>query len=87
MGDIRTPHDFQKDINYGQRLFPHIIDSSADADPSRLILLMAKSSDTCDGFTEVTIGDVSHAINFMAWWIEAKIGGTSEPFETIAYMV
>jgi len=72
-------------LGYGQRLWPHIIDSTVEADPERVVGLIGKSSDISQGFTKVTIADVQHAMNYMAWWLEEKAGATV--FETVAYMV
>lgn len=90
-----TPKDFPNSlqlvlameiISYGERLLPHVVDEAAQHDPTRIVGLIAKSVDLSQGFLEVTIGDIAQAANYMAWWIEARIGGGQE-FRTIAYLV
>ncbi len=72
---------------YGQRLLPHIIDDVASKDPQREILLTARSSDPKDGWTPMTFGDYSNAINQCARGIVDRYGRASEGvFPTIAYI-
>ena len=73
-------------IPYGERLLPNVVDEAAQHDPTRLIGLIANSANLSEGFRKVTIGDIVHAVNFMAWWIKARIG-KSQDFRTIAYLV
>ncbi|CZR57114.1 related to NRPS-like enzyme [Phialocephala subalpina] len=69
------------EVRYGQRLVPQIIDESASHNPTRLVGLIAKSADVSKGFNKVTIGDVARAIDFMAFWLDEKLGKQAD-FET-----
>jgi acyl-CoA synthetase (AMP-forming)/AMP-acid ligase II len=72
-------------IQYGKRLFPQVLEDAAAANPNDVIGMIAKSADISAGFTKVTYSQLSNAVNFTAWWIEAQIG-RSELFETLAYV-
>ncbi|KFY84261.1 hypothetical protein V500_09457 [Pseudogymnoascus sp. VKM F-4518 (FW-2643)] len=80
-----TPASPLHGIQYGKRLFPQVLDDAAAINPDNVIGMIAKSADISAGFREVTFLQLSNAVNFTAWWIQAQIG-RSETFETLAYM-
>lgn len=80
-----TPASPLHGIQYGKRLFPQVLDDAAAISPDNVIGMIAKSADISEGFREVTFLQLSNAVNFTAWWIQAQIG-RSEIFETLAYM-
>ena len=73
------------DIPYGKRLLPQVVDEAAEQEPSRVVGMIAKSTDISKGFREISIGELATAVNHVAHWIEEKIG-KSNAFETIAYI-
>lgn len=76
----------QKDIPYGKRLIVQTADELARSQPERIYATVSRSAtDLADGFRDVTIREFVNAVNFMAWWIEERIG-RSETFEVVAYM-
>ena len=74
-----------EEIPYGQRLLPQIVDMAAEQDPSRVIAMSANSSDISKGFRKLTISAFARAVDYVAFWIEGKIG-KSRNFEIIAYI-
>ncbi|KAI0532164.1 hypothetical protein GGR58DRAFT_491137 [Xylaria digitata] len=71
--------------DYGKRLMPVVLDELAKTDPSRLYAAIPKSTDVKDGFRDITAADVARCVNFMALWIEQKLGRSSS-FETISFI-
>ena len=69
---MATPYS-HSESDYGHRLIPQVIDASADEVPDRLVGMIAKSTDVSQGFTTVRIGDVAHAMNYTAFWMETFI--------------
>lgn len=78
--------DGEKEIPYGKRLLPQIVDQEARHNQDKLAGMIARSSDFTEGFQYVTFGMLANAVNRLAWWIEEKMG-RSKSFETIAYLV
>jgi len=68
----------------GERLLPQVADAHAKFDPERIWASTAHS-DISRGFRDVTFKELAHAVNYVAWWIDGKIGRSND-FETIAYM-
>lgn len=73
-------------VRYGERLLPQVVDESALADPNRILGMIPKSTDTSKGWYTLTTKQLSHCVNYAAWWIEGQVGRT-EDIETIAYLV
>ncbi|KAK5020888.1 hypothetical protein LTR60_000194 [Cryomyces antarcticus] len=73
------------DKSWGSRLLPMVADQLAVEDPHKIYASVAKTSNIADGFRDVTILELTNAVNFMAWWLEEHFG-RSDTFETIAYM-
>ena len=70
---------------YGSRLLPQVVDELALSDPQRIYATLPHSSDLSKGFQNVTMRQVSQAVNKCAYWLEQKIG-RSTVFETLSYM-
>ncbi|KAI0813826.1 hypothetical protein GGR55DRAFT_702803 [Xylaria sp. FL0064] len=71
--------------NYGKRLMPVVLDELAKNNPNRLYAVIPKSSNVDDGFRDITVADVARCVNFMAHWIEQRLGRSSS-FETISFI-
>ncbi len=79
-------------INYGRRLLAQVVDDRARLQPEKIWASIAHS-DARDGFRDVTIRELAQAVNFMSWWIEARIGRSKpangrfgEDIEAISYI-
>lgn len=70
---------------YGSRLLPQVLDDLAASKPKRIYASFPKTFDLKDGFRDVTVSQMSLAVNAMAWWLERKIGKSST-FETVSYL-
>ena len=70
---------------YGSRLLPQVVDELAHSDPQRVYATLPLSSDLTKGFQDVTMRQVSQAVNRCAYWLENTIG-RSTVFETLSYM-
>ena len=70
---------------YGSRLLPQVVDELASSDPQRIYATLPLSSDLSKGFQDVTMRQVSQAVNRCAYWLEDTIG-RSAVFETLSYM-
>lgn len=71
--------------SWGSRLLPMVADQHAAEDPHRIYASVARTANIADGFRDVTILELTNAVNFMAWWLEERFG-RSDTFATIAYM-
>lgn len=67
---------------YGERLLASLIDAYASLNPGRVYALVPNSS---GGFRTIAMRKLASAVNYVAWWIEARIG-RSDDFETLAYI-
>ena len=79
-------------INYGRRLLAQVVDDRARLQPERIWASIAHSN-SCDGFRDFTIKELAQAVNFMSWWIDARIGRSKpatgrfgEATEAISYI-
>ncbi len=70
---------------YGSRLLPQVVDELAKYEPERIYATMPLSSDLAQGFRDVTMLQISQAVNKCAHWLENVIG-RSTMFETLSYM-
>ena len=70
---------------YGSRLLPQVVDELARSSPKRVFATLPLSSDLTQGFYDVTMLQVSQAVNKLAYWLEHTIG-RSTAFETLSYM-
>ena len=73
-------------VPYGARLLPHVLDENAEADPERIVGRMRRSLDPADGFADLNIKDIANAVNFMAFWLEAKLEHVDKQ-KPFAYLV
>lgn len=71
--------------SWGSRLLPMVADQLAAEDPHRIYASVARTTNIADGFRDMTILELTNAVNSMAWWLEEHFG-RSNTFETIAYM-
>ncbi|KAJ5992188.1 NRPS-like enzyme [Penicillium sp. IBT 35674x] len=70
---------------FGERLWPTIVDHRARSTPSDLVGLIPKGFDVADGYQELTFDGLARAVDACAHWIEKHVGRAQHP-ETIAYM-
>ena len=76
-GQIKSP--------YGSRLLPQVVDELARSNPNRVYATLSLSSDLTQGFCNVTMLQVSQAVNRCAYWLEHTVG-RSTVFETLSYI-
>lgn len=70
---------------YGSRLLPQVVDEFAQSNPERIYATIPLSSNLTQGFRDVTMLQISQAVNKCAHWIESTIG-RSAVFETLSYV-
>lgn len=71
--------------NAGKRLMAHVIDRTAESDPTRKVCSIPKGSSVSDGIVDFTFKELAHAVNYTSWWIE-KVLGWSSDHETLTYI-
>ena len=72
---------------YGRRLLVSRIDELAVSSPSGVWASFPSSSDLHSvEFQRVNWSTLANAVNRVAWWLQATLGGGSDDFETLAYM-
>jgi hypothetical protein len=64
---------------------PQALDEHAAAPKPRLYASIPKDRDLSGGFMDISCFDMAKCVNFMAHWITARLG-TSTEFETLAYV-
>ena len=69
----------------GKRLLPQIIDAYAEHEPDRIWAAQARTNDIADGFNNITFKQLAHLVDYLAWFIEGKIG-RGQNFESISYI-
>ena len=70
---------------YGKRLLPQVLDEHSRLTPERLYASIPYSTDLSQGFRDITCRDMSDATNAVAYWLQGKIGRSSDS-EVLAYM-
>ena len=80
-----APVNGHVELPYGSRLLPQVVDELARSDPQRIYATLPLSSDLSKGFQDVTMQQVSQAVNKCAYWLEDTIG-RSTVFETLSYL-
>lgn len=70
---------------YGRRLLPLVLRELAETNPDRLYAVIPKTSSVEDGFIDITVGDLSRCVDFMAHWMSDHLG-LSGRFETLCYI-
>ena len=83
--DVPAAIDGHVEPRYGSRLLPQVVDELAWSNPKRIYATLPLSSDLTQGFRDVTMLQVSQAVNRIAYWLEHIIG-RSTTFETLSYM-
>jgi acyl-CoA synthetase (AMP-forming)/AMP-acid ligase II len=69
----------------GHRLLPATLDALAVTVPQRIYAAIPCSSDLEHGFRDVTVAEVSQAVDALAHWL-CQHYGRSSSFKTIAYI-
>lgn len=69
----------------GKRLLSRIVDDAAQRDPERLFAVVPRGLNVSDGFQNLTMKGLAHAVNSACWWIEKTIGPASSQ-ESLAYL-
>ncbi|KAI1117615.1 acetyl-CoA synthetase-like protein [Nemania sp. NC0429] len=70
---------------HGRRLLPSVLRELAETNPGRLYAAIPKTSSVEDGFVDITVGDLSRCVDFMAHWMSNHLG-LSDRFETLCYI-
>ncbi|PLB53450.1 acetyl-CoA synthetase-like protein [Aspergillus steynii IBT 23096] len=67
-------------LGFEPRLLPHALDQEAIHNPDRLFCIHSVSLKSLDnGWRRVTIGELAHAVNSFAWWIEKNVASRASP--------
>ena len=66
------------------RLLPHVLAAATKEAPDQIIGMIPRSMDISKGFLKLTMRDLAHAVDYMAYWIEERVG--KDEFEPIAYL-
>lgn len=85
MDQVRAELFDSQNRQYGSRLLPQVVDELACSDPERIYASIPRSSAVSDGFRDISMLEISRAVNKVAHWLE-KVIGRSTAFETISYM-
>lgn len=73
--------------HHGRRLLVSRVDELAVSSPSGIWASFPSSSDLRSvEFQDVDWSTLANAVNRVAWWLEATLGGGSDDFDTLAYM-
>ncbi|RDW82481.1 hypothetical protein BP6252_03593 [Coleophoma cylindrospora] len=84
---VAEPSDTAVEVpskRYGQRLVPQVADELASLNPGKIYASITTGNSGND-YREVTIKELVHAANHLAWFIKSKYG-MSESCETLIYM-
>lgn len=81
----KTPTNSHVEPRYGARLLPQVVDELARSNPKRIFASIPFSSDLSQGFRDVTMPELSQAVDHFAWWLDEHIS-RSTTFETLSYM-
>ncbi|KAJ9194745.1 hypothetical protein DTO164E3_7166 [Paecilomyces variotii] len=76
--------DYDK-ATVGRRLFASVLDDLAQKSPDKKACVIPKGAEVSDGFRDLTFKELAHAVNYTSWWIEKKLGRSSN-LETLSYM-
>jgi hypothetical protein len=71
--------------DYGRRLLPRILDDLASAEPDRILYSISTSSDTFQGFQQVSARTFAKAVDKTAWLLRGQIGGRST-LQSVGYI-
>lgn len=70
---------------YGSRQLHQTLDLISRQTPDRLYAVIPRSSDLADGFRDISFSDMARCSDFVAGWIESRIG-RSTTFQTLCYI-
>ena len=89
MVDLTMTSGMTKEVgprqDFGSRLLPSVLDEWARREPARLYAVIPCSEDSNEGFEEVTMFQMSQAIDSTAWWLK-KTFEASEGIRCLAYI-
>ena len=71
--------------DYGKRLLPVHLDILAKTNPNQLYGIVPTGKDYSSGQREITVADLSRAVDRASWWLEKKVG-RKDGFPTVGYM-
>ena len=69
----------------GARTLSETLDRLATVQPNRVYASIPTSSTLTSGFRDVTVQQISHAVDACAWWLSDLLG-KSDNFETLSYV-
>ena len=72
-------------LDFGNRMLPQVVDELAKLNPERIYASIPVTSEVTHGFRDISIMDLSQAVNGFAWWLDARMSRRTK-FETLAYM-
>ena len=75
----------QDDLKVDKRLIPNVIDELAIRRPDGILACLPKTEKPSDGFINVTYKQFANIINYVAGWLEERMG-TEEGSRVIAYI-
>jgi acyl-CoA synthetase (AMP-forming)/AMP-acid ligase II len=76
----------QRQLPYGRRLLPHIVDEIAATDPNRAWAAIPRDSDSLTaGYLDLTYSQYANAINRAARYLTERLGSKRASFEPLAY--
>lgn len=71
----------------GKRTLPQVLDWRAQHEPnSRFCGIPLHRDDHCKGWRDVSFEELARAVDYLAWWIEEKIGRGVAGVSTLAYL-
>jgi hypothetical protein len=78
----------EQPINYGERLFPRVLDDMTARDPDHIVALTPKSDTTLPlSFTSITSSQPANAVNFTSYLLDKHLTNNSyETNATIAFI-
>jgi acyl-coenzyme A synthetase/AMP-(fatty) acid ligase len=82
---LQTMDSSANETQPGKRLIANMVDYLATSDPDRVWAQVSRTQDVEDGFRKITMKQLANAVNHVAWWLESKIGCSTD-FEVIAYL-
>ena len=71
--------------HHGRRLLHQVLDEISKSTPKRLYATVPRSTNLSEGFRDVTFEDMARCSDYLAFWLQAKFGRSSN-FETLCYI-
>lgn len=79
---MASPQDMVRSVS---RTLSETLEHLARVNPERIYASVPVGKDISQGFRDVRIRDMLHAIDACAWWLQDSLG-RSKSFETLAYV-